>query len=156
MSYSGFNLLQNTMRIVIIEDDLLLNRMYSDKLKSAGYLVDTYSDGKKALAGIKKNPPRLVLSDIMLPGMSGLDILKELKANKKTKSIPYVFLSNLSRSDEDIKRGLELGAIGYLLKADQTPEEIVAKVKEYLSALAPSSELPETAEERLKRAKTRS
>lgn len=124
--------------VAIIEDDVLLNRMYSGKLKAEGFEVDAYEDGKKALAGIQKNPPQLVLSDIMLPGMSGLDILRELKKDKKTKNIAYLFLSNLSRSNQDIQNGLELGAIGYLLKADLTPDEIVAKVKEYIDA-APQS-----------------
>ena len=142
--------------IVMIEDDPLLSRMYSEKMRAAGYEVQVYNDGKKALAAIKKHQPTLVLSDIMLPGMSGLDVLKALKSDKKTKKIPYVFLSNLSRSNEDIERGLELGAIGYLLKADLTPEEIVAKAKEYIDAVTVAQALPERAEERLARAKKHS
>lgn len=144
---------QHMIRIVAIEDDLLLSRMYSKKLEEAGYTVDTYSDGKKALAGIKKNPPLLVLSDVILPGMSGLEILKSMKKNEKTKKIPFVFLSNLSREEEDIKRGFELGAIGYLLKVEMTPEEIVAKVKEYVEAYAPKTIVPLSAAERLAHAR---
>lgn len=140
------------IRIVAIEDDILLGRMYSKKLEEAGYKVEMFGDGKKALNSIKKKPPILVISDVMLPGMSGIDILRELKKSKATKKIPFVFLSNLSKPDLDIQKGLELGAISYLLKVEMTPEEIVAKIKEYIEAYTPSK-LPESAVERLERAK---
>lgn len=141
------------IHIVTIEDDILLCRMYSKKLEEAGYRVDIYSNGKKALTGIKRDPPLLVLSDVILPGMSGLEVLQEMKKNVKTKNIPFVFLSNLARSEEDIQKGLELGAIAYLLKVEMTPEEIVAKVKEYVDAYAPKDTIPLSAEERLAHAR---
>jgi DNA-binding response OmpR family regulator len=139
-------------RIVAIEDDMLLGRMYSKKLEQAGYTIDLYDNGEKALASIKKNPPVLVISDVILPGMNGMEILENLKKNKATKKIPFVFLSNLSRSEEDVRKGLELGAIAYLLKVEMTPEEIVAKIKEYIEAYSPNK-VPESAAARLDRAK---
>ena len=63
-----------------------------------------------------------------------------------------MFLTNLSRTNDDIERGLELGAIGYLVKSDLTPDEVVAKVKEYMEAHSSMTDLPDRAEERLEKA----
>jgi DNA-binding response OmpR family regulator len=141
------------LKIIILEDDNLLRKMYSDKLKQSGYDVSVYGDGKSGFSAIKKTKPAVVLSDIMMPVMSGLDVLEAMKKDSALKHIPFVFLTNLARSDEDIQRGLELGAIGYLVKSDLTPNEIVAKVKEYAEAHKSNEELPERADERLNRAK---
>jgi len=141
------------VKLVILEDDRFFGRMYADKFEQAGYDIHIATNGEDALAQIKKDPPTLVLSDIMVPGMTGLELLKHLKADKKLAKIPFVFLTNVSRSDDDIQHGLELGAIGYLVKSSMSPEEIVARVKEYIEAYAPSRDLPEHANERLKRAK---
>lgn len=141
------------IHIVAIEDDLLIGRMYCKKLEEAGYKVTLFGDGKKALAAIQKNPPTLVLMDLLLPGMSGLDVLNAMKKNRKTKKIPVVFLSNLSKEDQEIRLALEMGAISYLLKVEMTPEEIVARVKEYVEVYAKENPLPESASERLKRIK---
>lgn len=138
-------------KIIILEDDNLLRKMYSDKLKQSGYEVFVYGDGKSGFQAIKKIKPTLVLSDIMMPGMSGLEVLENMKKDNALKKIPFVFLTNLSRSDEDIRRGLELGAIGYLVKSDLTPNEMIARVKEYIDAHKNAGELPESADQRLKR-----
>lgn len=143
-------------KIVIIDDDNLLRAMYADKIKQAGFDVHVYGDGKRGLTAIKKLVPTLVLSDIMMPSMSGLEVLKAMKKDPKLKKIPLVFLTNLNRSDDDIKNGLSLGAVGYLVKSDLSPSEIVARVKEIISAHVSIDELPETAAEKLKRVKKNS
>ncbi len=140
-------------KIILIEDDNLLRTMYCNKFKEAGYDINVYGDGKSGFAGIKKFKPTLVLSDIMMPEMNGFEVLEKMKKDKQLKHIPYVFLTNLSRSDEDIKRGLELGAVCYLVKSDLTPEEIVAKVKELIEAHKSSKDLPERGDEKIKRIK---
>lgn len=141
------------IHIIAIEDDLLIGRMYCKKLEDAGYKVSLFSNGKEALAAIRKSPPTLILTDLVLPEMSGLEILTALKKDKKNSKIPVVFLSNLSKEDEEIRMALEMGAISYLLKVEMSPEEIVARVKEYVEAYAPKNLLPESAAERLKRIK---
>lgn len=143
-------------KIVLLEDDNLIRTMYADKFKQAGYEVFVCSDGKSGLSSIKKHKPTIVLSDIMMPKMSGLEVLAAMKKEKSLAKIPFIFLTNLSRSDEDIKRGLELGAVGYLVKSDLTPEEIVAKTKEIVGAHQSSDELPESAQDRMQRAKKES
>jgi DNA-binding response OmpR family regulator len=139
--------------VVVIEDDTLLRRMYEFKFKQAGYDLHIFSNGAAGLKGIKKHKPTVVLSDIMVPKMSGLEVLTAMKEDEELKRIPYVFLTNVARTDEDIRRGLELGAVGYLIKSDLTPDEIVVKVKEIIEAHASTEELPEIAEEKLERIK---
>lgn len=140
-------------KIIIIDDDNLLRAMYADKIKQAGFDVYVYGDGKRGLTAIKKHLPTLVLSDIMMPSMSGLEVLEAMKKDPKLKKIPLVFLTNLNRSNDDIKNGLSLGAVGYLVKSDLSPSEIVARVKEIISAHVSTKELPETAAQKLKRIK---
>lgn len=120
------------MRVALVDDDPILGRMYREVLEREGYKVDHYSDGEKALVEIFKTSPDLILSDKILPQMSGLEIFQNLKKNPKTKKIPFVFLTNLSESDDDIQRGLRLGAKGYLLKTDMTPKEIIIRIKQFI------------------------
>ena len=97
-----------------------------------GFEVSLASDGEKGLKLIKEKNPDLVLLDIIMPKMDGFEVLKQIKADKKTKSIPVILLTNLSQKDE-VKKGLELGAVDYLIKAHFMPSEVVKKIK---SALA--------------------
>ncbi|MCK9185848.1 response regulator [Candidatus Gracilibacteria bacterium] len=142
--------------LVVLEDDDLLRNMYCNKFRQDGYDVHEAEDGKKGLALIKKFKPTLVVSDLMMPEMSGLDVLRAMKAEKTLKKIPVVFLTNVDRSKEDIEKGLELGAVAYLVKSDYTPNEIVAKVKEYMTAHSSTDDLPETAQDKIKRAEKHS
>ena len=123
-------------KIAIVEDDALLAQMYSQKFKKDGYEVIRADDGKKGLELIKQEKPSLVLLDIMMPEMNGLEVLKALKedSDNKINSIPVILLTNLARGDKDVNRGLELGAVTYLIKRKVKPAEVVLKVKEVLKA----------------------
>lgn len=127
--------------------------MYADKIRQAGFEVHVYGDGKRGLTAIKKHLPTIVLSDIMMPSMNGLEVLAAMKKDPKLKRIPLIFLTNLSRSNQDIQNGLSLGAVGYLVKSDLDPSEVVAKVKEIIAAHTSALELPETGEQKIKRIK---
>ncbi len=81
-----------------------------------------------ASQGVK---PDLILLDIIMPKLDGFSVLKSLKENSSTKSTPVILLTNLGQ-DEDIKKGNELGAAGYLVKANLTPGQVVEKIKEVL------------------------
>ena len=123
-------------KIAIIEDDALLAQMYAQKFKKDGFEVVMANDGKQGLALVKKEMPSLVLLDIMMPEMNGLEVLKAIKddPDQKIKSIPVILLTNLARGTEDINRGLELGAVTYLVKSKVKPTGVVTKVKEVLEA----------------------
>lgn len=120
-------------KILIIEDDQLLRDLCSRKILSAGFKVETAIDPKEGLDKIVKFRPDLVLLDLVLPGMSGFDVLKEIKSNpdKEVAGTPVIILSNLGQ-ESDMQKGKELGAIDYLIKATTTTDEIVKKVKKLL------------------------
>lgn len=119
-------------KILLVDDDPLLVRMYQKKLENDGYTVATADDGDVALTKVAEDKPDLILLDIMMPKVTGLDVLKKLQENETTKKIPVILLTNVSGSDADVDRGLELGAVAYLVKAGNRPVVVVQKVKEIL------------------------
>ena len=120
-------------KILLVDDDALLVRMYQKKLKNDGYDVVTAGDGIEALKKASEFKPDLILLDVMMPKMNGFETLKKLKSDSATSKIPVIILSNVGGSDEDVDKGLELGAVSYLVKAGTKPKEVVAKVKEVLA-----------------------
>lgn len=120
-------------KILLVDDDPLLIRMYQTKFQNDGHIVEVASDGDEALKKAADFAPNLILLDIMMPKVDGLEVLERLKKDETTKSIPVVILTNVGGSNDDIQRGLELGAVAYLVKADYTPAEVVSKVKEILA-----------------------
>ena len=119
-------------KILLVEDDLSLLKIYSNKLKISGFDVSMAITGDEALRKVKTELPDLVLLDLILPGKDGFMVLEEIKSDPKTKKIPVVILSNLGQ-ESDIKRGKELGAIDYLVKSDIGLMDLVAKMKRYLT-----------------------
>lgn len=118
-------------RILLVEDDPFLLDMYSTKFKEAGFDVVIAQDGEMGLVRAKEIIPELILLDVVLPKKDGFEVLKVLKSSSETVGIPVIMLTNLGL-DSDVKRGLELGAQNYIIKAHFTPTEVVAKVKEIL------------------------
>ena len=118
-------------KILIIEDDEFLLSMYSTKFEIEGYDVIMASDGEIGLEKVKTEKPGIILLDIMLPNMDGFDVLKGIKANRETSSIPVILLTNLSQK-QDVERGLSMGADDYLVKAHFMPSEVVDKINRLL------------------------
>ena len=129
-------------KILLIEDEALLLQMFEKKLKLEGFQVETALRGQTGLEKAKSLQPDLILLDILMPGMDGFEVMEKLKSDPETKKIPVVFLTNLSRDEGDISKGLEVGAIAYLVKAHYTPSQVVVKLKELLKAYAPKEETP--------------
>lgn len=119
-------------KLLLVDDDPLLVRMYQKKLENDGYEIQTADDGDVALQKVDLFKPDLVLLDIMMPKINGYEVLKKLKANQKTKKIPVILLTNVGSSDSDIEKGMDLGAVAYLVKAGNRPSVVVSKVKEIL------------------------
>lgn len=123
----------NTKRkILLIEDDSFLAGMYQTKLNLEGFDVKLAGDGKQGIKMIKSEMPDLVLLDIILPGVTGFEILKKIKKEPATKNIPVILLTNLGQKD-DVTKGIELGANDYLIKAHFMPSEVVEKIKRLLN-----------------------
>ncbi len=131
-------------RILIIEDDPLISRMYQRVFEFEGYEVDMARDGEEGLGIMKKKKPTLIMLDVMMPKMSGVDVLKEIKAIKDFAGIPVITLTNLSGM-KDAEKMIELGAVKYIVKSNHKPKQIVAEVKEILKATT-RNEIPDAAE----------
>lgn len=118
-------------KVLVVEDDQFLSSVLLKKLQNENCAVAHAMTGEEAVAKSVSEKPDIILLDLVLPGANGLDILKTVKDNPETKSIPVVILSNLSQQ-EDIDRAKELGAEKFLVKAMSTPEDIIALVAEIL------------------------
>jgi DNA-binding response OmpR family regulator len=119
--------------ILIVEDDKFLRELIVKKLKSENYNLDWALDGEEALKKVREKKPVLILLDLILPGIDGFEVLKQLKKGDDAalSKIPVIILSNLGQRD-DVEKGLALGAAEFLVKAHFTPGEIVEKVKAVL------------------------
>lgn len=129
-------------KVLLIEDDPLMIRMYQRKLLSDGFEVDAALDGEEGLVKVRSFRPDLVLLDIMMPKLNGLQVLERVKSDPTISKTPIIVLTNIGSSEDDINRGLELGAVAYLVKSYYRPDEVVAKVKEVLLAYTRDRELP--------------
>lgn len=117
------------MTFFIAEDDPLMIRLYERAFKLAGHEIVIAKDGDEALiaiAGMSVKPSVIIL-DVMMPKVSGFDVLQRLKQDEATKNIPVVMLTNLA-GEEDKQKGLSLGAVDYMIKSDYSPEEVVKRV----------------------------
>lgn len=122
----------DTKKILSIEDDAFLSGLVSGKLSEHGFAVIAANLGAIGIKEAKAQKPALILLDLMLPDMSGFDILKEVKEDSETKDIPVVILSNLGGSG-DLEKALALGAERYLVKSNVLPEEIAEIIEDILS-----------------------
>lgn len=118
--------------VLIVEDDTFLANIYKTKFEMEGFKVIVSDNGEDGLADVKRKKPDIVLLDILLPKMDGFTVLQKLKADADVKDIPVILLTNLGQKD-DVEKGLELGAVDYLIKAHFKPSETVDKVKKVLS-----------------------
>ena len=117
-------------KILIIEDDEILARMYTRLLTTKQHKVVAVRDGRSGLVLMQSEKPDLILLDIMLPGqMNGFDVLEELKRNTETRKVPVLVLTNID-SEEKVAR--EIGAASYLVKANNPPEKVLEKINQLL------------------------
>jgi CheY-like chemotaxis protein len=119
-------------KILITEDDPLMSRMYQKIFSFEGYEVVMAADGQEGLDKIRAEKPTLVLLDVMMPKLNGLEVLEKLKADPETKAIPVVMLTNLS-SQQDAENAMLKGAIKYIVKSEHDPKQVADMVKEILA-----------------------
>lgn len=118
-------------KILLIEDDIYLLKIYGNKLRNSNFEVLLATTGEEGLHKILSEKPDLVLLDLILPGKDGFQVLEEMKKYNLIEKIPVIILSNLGQRP-DIKRGLELGAVDYLVKANISLMKVVEKINKYL------------------------
>jgi DNA-binding response OmpR family regulator len=115
---------------LIAEDDRDIRELVTAKLTAAGYEVQAYANGPAALAAIREHRPDVALLDVMMPGISGIEILSRLQEDAVTRTIPVILLT--ARSQEfDIRSGFAVGAADYIVKPF-SPRDLVARVNAVL------------------------
>ena len=113
-------------KILCIEDEHFISELYARVLTKSGYHVDCIADGKEALAAAQKNEYDIILLDLMLPNLSGIDILRTLKDPARVPPLKakIIITTNLEQR-EDVRADIEKRADGYVVKAELTPRELV-------------------------------
>lgn len=124
--------------LLIIEDDPLMSRMYQKIFTFEGYEVDIAVDGLEGLEAARKVKPLLILLDIMMPKMNGIQVLEKLKADPDLKNIPVVMLTNLA-GQQDAETALQKGAVKYIVKSEYEPKQITEMVKEIIAGYSRNS-----------------
>lgn len=119
-------------RILFVEDDDALAGVYLVRLQAEGFDVKRVANGEEALAAAIEHRPDLVLLDVMMPKVSGFDVLDILRNTPETANLKVVMLTALSQ-DADRKRAEELGVDDYLVKSQVVISDVVAKIKQHLN-----------------------
>ena len=117
--------------ILLAEDDIILSELYSDRLKQEGFIVVHASNGEDALRFVEEYHPSLIILDIMMPKMNGLDVLKALKENPETETIPGIIVTALVQEIEKISK-MMAQADAYVVKSEVLPGQIIEIVKQKL------------------------
>ena len=120
-------------RILVVEDTELLRRMYKDRLLQDGYDVVDAADGLAALSILRDEHFDLILLDLIMPRMGGIEVLEAVKQDPRTQSIPVVVLTNLGE-EATIEHAVSLGAVDYLIKNETRPADVAEKVGLVLEA----------------------
>ena len=119
------------MKVLIIDDDKFIRTVYESELHQENIEVELAEDGEKGLEKARSVKPDLILLDMILPGMSGFELLEKLKADDELKKIPVVVFSSLNQQS-DIDEAVKLGAVKYLPKDTHSPSQIVEEIKKIL------------------------
>jgi CheY-like chemotaxis protein len=120
-------------RILLVEDDPFLRRACEAGLRKRGYHVIIAADGEEALERVRNDAPALILLDLLMPKVSGMEVLAKLKQDEKTRPIPVIILTN-SSTESERQKTVALGAAGYLVKANLTLKALADQVADFLDA----------------------
>jgi len=120
-------------RVLLAEDDRFLRKAAETALKRQGFTVLPAVDGEEALRMARAEAPDIVLLDLIMPKLQGFEVLRALKADPATASIPVIILSNLGQ-ESDVKQAMEAGAAGYFVKANLSLQDLVKRVGEVVGS----------------------
>lgn len=118
--------------ILLVEDETLLANLLRQRLEREGFRVLLNRDGEEALKTLRETKPDLILLDIILPKISGFELMETLRADPALERAPIIIISNLGQ-ESDVTKGQALGAIQYFVKAKVSIEELVEHVKGFLA-----------------------
>jgi DNA-binding response OmpR family regulator len=115
-------------KVLIVEDDNFVAEVYLAKLSEMGYETVLAQNGEEGLAELKRGKIDLILLDILMPIMNGIEMLEQMKRNEEWKSIPVILLTNIGEK-ESIQKVREMGVKNYLIKSHFTPAEVIEKIE---------------------------
>lgn len=121
-------------KVLLVDDDPLIIRMYEYKLSRDGYQVLLAFDGEKAILTAKLEKPDIILLDLMMPRMNGVETLKFLRKESDTKDIPVIILTNLGDDKAYVDLTKDIGAEGYLVKADTSLKDLAKMVGDIIGS----------------------
>lgn len=124
---------QNTQSILIIEDDDFLSDAYQIKFEQGGCKPQIAKDGESGLEMAKTNKPNIIILDLMLPKMSGMDVLKALKADPELQNIPVMIASNYS-DEEHKQQAKQLGAVDFFVKSQVSIPDLIEECRRHVAA----------------------
>jgi two-component system phosphate regulon response regulator PhoB len=131
----------STQPVLVVDDEPEIVSLVTYHLEKAGYVVSTASDGAEAIVKSRREQPCLIVLDLMLPGISGFQVLEAIRSRSETQHVPVLMLTAL-RDDEDRIRGLSLGVDDYVTKPFN-PEELVLRVAAILRRVGAQAGMPE-------------
>lgn len=126
----------DTQHVLLVEDEPLLIDLYEETFAGESFDLSTAETGEDALKLARAGRVDLILLDILLPGINGFEVLRQLKADIETRDIPVIVLTNLGseQSDKDKQLAISLGAVDYLVKSYHTPDEMVEIITKRLNS----------------------
>lgn len=124
---------QSNKKILLIDDDSFIRKIYKERLLADGFLVEEADNGRSGLEKIEDGDYDLVLLDMVMSDMTGVDVLKKIRSNDKLAGLQVIILSALGQ-ESDIKEAMDAGANQYIVKDKTTPRELVDKLKKLINA----------------------
>ncbi|HLC45022.1 MAG: hypothetical protein A2722_00985 [Candidatus Doudnabacteria bacterium RIFCSPHIGHO2_01_FULL_50_11] len=124
-------MVDNIFSILLVDDDLLTRGIFADRFRAEHFEVYEAADGQEGFTLAQQKAPSIIFTGIMMPKMTGFEMVKQLKANLQLQAIPVIVFSHLGR-EEDKKLAYELGAKDFLVKGITTPNEILHRVQDIL------------------------
>jgi DNA-binding response OmpR family regulator len=129
-------------QILIIEDDRFLSSILKGRLEKEGFTVLQAFDGEEGLSVLRQGRPDLILLDLIMPKMSGFEVLQAISSDPELNTIPVMIASNLGQ-DSDIQKAKELGAIDYYVKVRTSIDELAQIVKNIVARKQPGATAPQ-------------
>lgn len=121
-------------RILLVDDDPSVRMVFQGTLQEAGYTVEVATDGQEGLHKMQEGGFDVVLLDVMMPKIDGIGVLSELKDHPPKLANRQIILFTSLHDDPAVKEGLSIGATGFLIKSDLSPDVLVAKIREFADA----------------------
>ena len=119
-------------KILLVDDDMTLHEMYAERLKAEGYVVASAYDGEEAIEKAYSEKPDIILLDIMMPKINGIDVMKKLREDEKTADIPIILLTALVQEINKIKDMMR-PYDSYLIKSEIMPAQVIETIEKSLS-----------------------